>query len=361
VFAHALRREEEVPVELESAQGVDDASVSAFSAVLAREEFREELDRLSFSRWRWGARQDLRLRSLKCHEHDRCTFEIALKTPNGWHSVIGKVFVQDRVDVFEALDGVRRAGFGPEAEFSIPQPYAYLASLRVLLEEKIEGPSAKEMFLTGGPREQISAAERCARWLARFHALAPRWGRVVEISKELSDIRNWTDVLARLEEPLAGKARLLSRKLIAAAPSLGAVESCAGHGSYIPEHVILANGRTATIDLDDYDVGDPTRDVAWFLVGVERVARNHLGSLDALDAAAGMFLRTYASFGRNEVLARLPFYMAEQYLHGAKRDARNKPPGWPNKVGVMLDRGLRALDKGPDQRAHLADNTVREP
>src|SRR5205807_90098 len=97
VFAHALRREEEVPVELESAQGVDDASVSAFSAVLAREEFREELDRLSFSRWRWGARQDLRLRSLKCHEHDRCTFEIALKTPNGWHSVIGKVFVQDRV------------------------------------------------------------------------------------------------------------------------------------------------------------------------------------------------------------------------------------------------------------------------
>ncbi len=342
-------------MELESAQGVDDASVSAFSAVLDREEFREELDRLSFSRWRWGTRRDLRFQPLKCHEHDRCTFEIALNTPNGWHSVIGKVYVQDRVDVFEALDGVRQTGFGPEAEFSIPQPYAYLASLRVLLEEKIEGPSAKEIFLTGGPREQISAAERCAQWLVRFHAVAPRWGAVVEVSKELSDIRHWTDVLVRLEEPVAGKAGRLCRGLIAAAPALGPVEFCAGHGSYIPEHVFLVNGRTVTIDLDDYDVGDPTRDVAWFLVGLERVARNHLGSLDALEAAADVFLRTYASCGRSEVLARLPFYMAEQYLHGAKRDARNKPPGWPDKVEVMLDRGLRALDKAPYQRVHVAD------
>src|SRR5205814_6856632 len=49
-------------------------------------------------------------------------------------------------------------------------------------------------------------------------------------------------------------------------PDLRAIESCAGHGSYIPEHVIFSGWRTATIDLDEYDVGDPGRDIAWFIL-----------------------------------------------------------------------------------------------
>ena len=67
------------------------ARVSRFAAVLDRDEFRSELDRLCVSEWRWGAPQAVRFQPLKWHR-ERCTFEIAVKTETGWHRVIGKVY-----------------------------------------------------------------------------------------------------------------------------------------------------------------------------------------------------------------------------------------------------------------------------
>src|SRR5438128_5117930 len=122
----------------------------------------------------------MRARALKWHG-DRCTFEIAVRTESGWHHVIGKVYKTDRSDVFRAMEALRRAGFSEDAGFSIPQPLVYLSSLGVRLEEKVRGPSAKDLFLNGGPHEHIAAAERCGRWLARFHAASPRLGNVAEL------------------------------------------------------------------------------------------------------------------------------------------------------------------------------------
>src|SRR5439155_814639 len=143
------------------------------AAVLAQEEFHKEVDRLCVSERRWGTRREMRSRALKRHG-DRCTFEVAVRTESGWHHVIGKVYKTDRSDVFHAMEALRRAGFSENAEFSIPQPLVYLSSLGVRLEEKVRGPSAKEIFLNGGRHERIAAAGRCGRWLARFHAASPR-------------------------------------------------------------------------------------------------------------------------------------------------------------------------------------------
>src|SRR5206468_431312 len=232
------------------------ARVSRFAAVLDRDEFRSELDRLCVSEWRWGAPQAVRFQPLKWHL-ERCTFEIAVKTETGWHSVIGKVYGVERAGVFRMWEAVWQAGFGPGAEFYIPQPLAYLPSMRILLEEKIQGPSAKEILLSGTPHERMAAAERCGRWLARFHTAAPRLGTAVDIRGEFTRFRRWADRVTSFGQPFAAKGARLFQELEAAAPAPDTVEYRAGHGSYIPEHVFLSGSRTAVIDLDEHDVAFP--------------------------------------------------------------------------------------------------------
>ena len=329
-------------MKLEFAQADVSERVAPFAAMLDQEEFLDELDRLSCSQRQWGTRQEVQARALKWHG-DRCTFEIAVKTENGWHSVIGKVYKIDRSDIFQTMEALSQAGFGTEAEFSIPQPFVYLSSLRIRLEEKVQGPSAKEIFLNGSQDERIAAAERCGQWLGRFHRTAPRLGKVADLSEEFPRYRYWTDPVVSCGEPLASKAELLFQKLRAAIPDLSAIESCAGHGSYIPEHVIFSGRRTATIDLDEYDAADPGRDIAWFIVSLQRLALKHLGSLHALDGVAERFLRTYASSGRSDAMVNFSFYKALECLHGAKRDVINHSPPARDWAEIMLDEGLRAL------------------
>ena len=55
------------------------SDVSRFSAVLAQEEFRTELNRLFLSEWNWGTPEEVRVRPFKAH-NDRCTFEISGRT-----------------------------------------------------------------------------------------------------------------------------------------------------------------------------------------------------------------------------------------------------------------------------------------
>jgi aminoglycoside phosphotransferase (APT) family kinase protein len=327
---------------LDSAQGVEDA-ISRYSAALDQEIFLEKLDRLVLSEWHWGTRQELHVRALKCHRHRRCVFDITVKTESGWHSVIGKVYAKDRADIFQAMDAFQRAGFGPEAEFSIPQPFLYLSSLGILLVEKVEGPSAKDILLSGTLDEQLIASEKCGEWLGRFHTGTPGIGKVNEPADQFSRYQRWTDKIACFGEPFASKAEMLFEMLKAGAPAPGAIEYCAGHGSYLPEHVILGGRRTTTIDLDEYDVADPNRDLAWFVVCLMRLGLRNSGSLHALDVAIEKFLGAYIYSRRTDVTARLPFYIALECLHRARRELVGQTPCSRERAEILLDEGLHVL------------------
>src|SRR5437867_5916428 len=144
----------------------------AFDQVVLREYLPEFLPS------EWGAIRNVRLRVLM-HKpgKGRCTFEITLGTTKGCYSLIGKVYAEDRSDVYHAMEDISRAGFGPEEKFAIPRPVAYLAPLRLLLCEKVAGTRATELILNPNESNRTFAADRCAQWLARFHALGPRSGR----------------------------------------------------------------------------------------------------------------------------------------------------------------------------------------
>ena len=310
-------------------------AVARFKAVLDGTEFRSELGRLAEKEWRWGTPLEVSVRALKAHRR-RCTFDVTISTASGRHGVIAKVHNVDRSDAFRTMDAVWRAGFSADAECAIPQPLAYLSSLHIMLEEKVEGPPAMEVFLAGDADEQLATADRCGRWLARFHAAAPCLGDATDQLR----LERWTARIRPFGEPLASAAELLLRTLEGAAPTPDTVAWCAGHGSYMPEHVLLSGPRTVTIDFDEYDVADPGRDLAWFIVSLQRLGLKHRGSLRFFDAAVEEFLRAYAASGPAGATVHVAFYRAAECLHRAWRDLYKRIPPIREWAQLMLEEGL---------------------
>lgn len=322
-------------------------AVAGFAAVLEHPELHDAVERLCQAEWGWSALRELRVTPLRSHRL-RCTFEVALRGDGGWRHVIGKTYATDRADVFAFMRAVERAGFGADAELSIPRPLAYFPELRARLEERLAGEPATELLLSGPAAHQVAVARRCGAWLARFHSAAPREGATHDLDHALARCRRWTDEMAGGggEGAIGRDAQGLFRALAAGVPATDPRDRRAGHGSYIPDHVLLSSARTAVIDLDEYDAADPARDVAWFMVSVRRRAMKRLGDFAALDHAAEAFREAYlAQLGGPgpRALAHLPFYLALECLHRGARDFASDASAGRSWAVTMIREGLRAL------------------
>ncbi len=332
----------------ERVQPLTDPGIETLSEVLDPIALAKQLAGVSRAPWNGQAHRELQVRVLRHHAGQRCTLEIALRTEQGWHFMIGKVYQADCAELFQAMKGIQQAGFGPRDEFSIPQPLAYLASLRSLVQEKVEGPSAGDIFKTGDEQSRVAAAQLCARWLARFHAVGPKAGPVSYAHEHLKSksMQRCARKITKLNGPFADKAARLLHRLEEASLSLRPVELRAGHGSYSASHVILAQGRTVAIDWDFHEVADPACDVARFLAALRRRALIRLGSVRLLDGAAEAFLRAYLAVGPSEVEKNLRFFEAGTYLNLAIRHLSDSVPNSQENTETMLDEGLRVLGRG---------------
>jgi aminoglycoside phosphotransferase (APT) family kinase protein len=323
-----------------------DPGIESLSEILGPEALAKHLQGVCLGPRIGGTIHKIQVRLLRHHIGRRCTLEIGLCTERGWHFVIGKVYHNDRFEVFQSMEKIQRVGFGPQDEFSIPQPLAYLHSLRLHLLERVEGPTAEEVFSTGDEAGRTAAAERCALWLARFHALAPHVGPVSNPNEYFNSkkMRRCKDEIAKLDRRFAGKPDRLLHLLEEAAPSRSDVNVCAGHGAYRLDHILLTQGRTVVIDIDTQDVADPARDLARFLVALRRLALE-LGSIRMLDTAAEVFRTTYLAVGSLGAERNLPFFEAAACLKRAMRILSRREVQWRDKAEAMLDEGLRAIEQ----------------
>jgi aminoglycoside phosphotransferase (APT) family kinase protein len=329
-----------------------DLGIPSLSAALNPSELSKLIGLLPTGRWSWGAPEEARVEVLRWHPSTSCAFEILIRAGSGSPSLIGKVYAKDRQDVFETMEAIWGAGFTGEAETSIPQPIAYLPSLRLLLQEKVEGLQAREIFKYGDAKLCAAAAERCARYLARFHGLAPSLGRSTSVDKMLKNIQHWHRLVSKEGGALASKSEQLVKRLKAAASRLGSVPMCSLHGDFGSQNIIFAGRRTVAIDWDFYAVGDPACDVARFIFGLELLALQNLGSIRELDAAADAFLAAYLALAPStfRILEHLPFYKAARCLWRTRKDVRDKPLEWREWADAMLDEGLRTLEKSAPEK-----------
>ncbi len=126
-------------------------------------------------------------------------------------------------------------------------------------------------------------------------------------------------------------------------PEASRLEFLAGHGSYIPRHVLLRGGRTVAINLDDHDVADPGRDLATFVASLEGLGLKHQGSIKAFDGPIKEFLEAYAARGPRNALSHLSFYKAADLMDRARRDLCKWNPPFRSRAEASLDEGLAVL------------------
>jgi hypothetical protein len=267
---------------------------------------------------------------------------VAIRTASGWHHVVGKIHTVDHTDAYDTLAILDRSGFGPRSEYSVPRPLVYFPSLRLLLEEKSPGTPAKDVFLTGTLAARLEAAARSAQWLVRFHETAPRRGPITDGATLLGRAEHWAKRIAPLSTDFARKSRQLYHYLAAQGPP-AAARLEAGHGSFMPEHVLLDESRTTVIDFDEGDVADPARDLAWFIVSLERLGLKATGSPRAQADGVNRFVQVYRA-ARPGAVQSVDFYRVLEYLHRARRDLVKRIPPRPDWADLMLEEGLRVIE-----------------
>lgn len=321
---------------------ISDSGIPTLAAVLDPESISKHL-RPALAR-EYGTISNVKFHILKHHPGRRCTFEIALLADNGWNYLIGKVHAANRSDVYRTMDAIRCAGFGPEDEFSIPTPVAYVPELNLLLQAKVEGPRAKQMFLTGSERERVTTSQRCAQWLAKLHTTAPLGGRRMHPIHYRPSRARWSTRIAALGEPLTRLTLQLSELLEERSRWLAQDNGvCAGHGSYNCNQIIINETQTTTFDWDSYDVADPCRDVARFLVALQRLGAKYMGSIHALDEAAAVFLDTYQILVPFKITANLSWYRALTCLQLSKYEANRPVCVFRDGIEALLNEGRKAL------------------
>lgn len=304
----------------------------------------DQIAALPACQWPWGAPLEGRVRMLCVHPEPHCTYEIDLRCPGGWHRLIGKAYATDHRDVYEAMEALTGAGFGPEVEVSVPRPIAYLSSLHLLLQERVDGTSAKDAFASSDRRQWVAAARRCGRWLGRFQTRAPLSGQRSGVGRLLRSSERKCRLITEADSTWAVRCERLLEELQAGALALDAGLTCPGHGDFCEHQIVLTERRTAVLDWDLYDVAHPARDVAKFLVSLERVALKHHGSVRALDGAGEEFLRAYLDFGGHaRVPAVVPLYKAMFWLKGRTKAFQTRAAGWRDEAEIMLAESSRNI------------------
>src|SRR5256886_5688838 len=132
---------------LEFVTAPGDCSDPALAALLDQEELARQVELFFHSHWNLASVEAIQAQVLRLHTGKRCTLEITLKNGDTLHDLIGKTFTEPRHDICEYLRELWRAGFDRNSKFSTPQAFAYVPSLRLLLQEKVHGLSVREVFL----------------------------------------------------------------------------------------------------------------------------------------------------------------------------------------------------------------------
>jgi aminoglycoside phosphotransferase (APT) family kinase protein len=319
---------------------VVDPRFPTLHAVLDPCELRQGLKRVLPAEW--GEVREIQIEVLQYHRASRCTLDLRLQTTTGERELIGKVYATDRRDVYRVMKQISETGFGPKEEFSIPEPLSFIPELNLLLQEKVAGPLAKEIFLTGSESERAYAAERCALWLANFHTHAPQLGSAFAFVVANELLESWAQRLAKRAEQVVAKAVQLFEGLAVIGRKHSEVQARFCHGDYCHYQIILNDTRTVTLDWDGYCLADPTLDVARFMIILQQLALNWQGSIKALNATGEVFYRTYTAASKFDVAKDLPFYKAALCLKCAK-DFAKRDDVRPLMAEAMVDEGLRIL------------------
>lgn len=219
---------------------------------------------------------------------------------------------------------------------TVAQPLAYTETVKTIWQQALVGvPLARVIDETN--LERYLAA--VATGLATVHKSRLASSRTVTIDDHLVESRKKSLKLGQAIPLLTAPLQALLRRLETDAPSVASADHTLIHGDFQFGNLLAQDDRVAFFDFDDCVQGDPTRDVANFIVYL-----NFYDFSPTLrDAMGSTFLASYQRVVEWEVPAeRLAWHLRVQFLNKAYRAYFQQAAGTEQEVQRILDLASNA-------------------
>jgi hypothetical protein len=300
--------------------------------------------RLEIFRQHWPAMQfppeinlaEAATKLIKYAPADRCTLRHDLRLSNGKAlTIYSKTFGPkiDGAQIFKTMQELWNALVcGHASELIIPEPLFFVPELDTLFVSGLEGENLDER-LAEIDINKIAAAAGAG--LARLQQCRLEGLPLYSDEEALSEVAEVEKTLEAQHAAVSVIAGTLRKKYSALTP----VTPAPIHGAFRLSQLLLANGKIALIDFDDFKLGNPIADVGSFVAHLLYLPLREKLTMEQSRAAIRHFCRAYAETAPwglpNDVLvwqtaAHLLGHQIKKCITLAKKD-------YPMKVSSLLD------------------------
>ena len=227
-------------------------------------------------------------------------------------TLYGKTFRHERSRVIARfIETLSNRSFERPESFIVPPSLGCDDSVKTVWQMGLAGTPLPEIF----DGDNISRfTELAARSLGDLHSLILEGLPHTTIGGILASVKAEASLLAQAFPRYRSQLDLITSRLEKEAQYLPACREGLVHGDFLLKQLVVHKNRLGIFDFDNLSVGDPTQDLANFLVDL------HFGSMSAsqIDAVSSLFLHSYRTSVDWEMPpARLRWHIAAQFVRSA--------------------------------------------
>ncbi len=246
-------------------------------------------------------------------------------------TLYGKTFKgEEGKEIYERMMHFWHISRQDPGSITVAQPLVYTETVKTIWQQAIVGVPLSRVINETNYEHYLAAV---ATGLATLHKSRLASSRAVTIEDHLVESRKKSAKLEQAIPMVTAPLQALLRRLETDAPSITSADHTLIHGDCQFGNLLAQDDRVVFLDFDDCVQGDPTRDVANFIVYLHF----YDFSPTLRDAMSATFLASYRRLVEWEVSAeRLAWHLRVQFLNKAYRAYFQQATGTEQEVLRIL-------------------------
>lgn len=252
-------------------------------------------------------------------------------------TLYGKTFKgEEGKEIYERITHFWHTSRQDPESITVAQPLVYTESVKTIWQQAVDGVPLSRVIDESNFEHYLEAV---ARGLTTLHKSRLASSRTVTIEDHLVESRKKSLKLEEALPLLTTQLQALLRRLETDAPSLTLAEHTLIHGDCQFGNLLAQDDRVVFLDFDDCVQGDPTRDVANFIVYLHF----YDFSPTLRETMSSTFLASYQRLVEWDVSdERLAWHLCVQFLNKAYRAYFQQATGTEQEVLRILDLASNA-------------------
>ncbi len=245
--------------------------------------------------------------------------------------VYGKTFNDARgEEIYQRMNALRRSGADNTERFIVAAPLAYSEEIKTVWQSGLDGDPFADVINETNYR---SLLERVAGGLACFHKSGLSSTVRITLDDHLEEIKKKIAKLIHAFPGLSGPLQSIATHLALRLPYSMPIPDRILHGDFSIQQLLVCRGGIAFFDFDEFAVGDPTQDVANFIVDLYFRSFDR-GFVKYMEVAFIYAYRRRIDWSLSA--ERLQWHLQIQFITKAYRLYIQQKPGFEKKIGEII-------------------------